>query len=244
MKNIILLMRRMNLLMLINTKVIGFIGIEQFDIILYLSRVLKNLNKKILLFDLSENFKLSACIPFPDQLLAIDNSDCKVIDYSGVDIIMKGEGSKKISSFIKQEYDYILIDFGFDLKNKEIIKCNELFLVTDFNKTNISKLNNYLFDSIKNKFLIFRDVVDGKITPIYVLEEHLPNLRIEKNQCSTLYQDYLDTKMKISWQYDDNIRFKKLSIHFKNWIKDTVAYLSNSTKKEIEKAYKAAERGE
>lgn len=225
-----------------SAKVIGFVGIEQFDIILYLSRVLKNLNKKVMLLDLADNKKLSICIPYPDQLLAKNKNNSLIIDYSGIDIIINNEGRNKISNFVNQ-YDFILIDFGFDLKNKEILLCDELFLVTDLDKTNSNRFNNTQFDHIQNKYLIFREVVDCKITPFYVLEEHIPNLHIDREYCSILYQDYIDTKMKLNWQYDEDVRFKKLSRHYKNWIKDTVTYISGLTRKDIEKAYKAAERG-
>jgi len=230
--------------MSINTKVIGFVGSEQFDLILYLSRVLKNLDKKVLLIDFSQDFKLSACIPFSKQMLAKNKNNSKVIDYSGVDIIMKGEEEKNISFYMGSDYDFILVDFGFNLKDKNIMKCNDLFLVTDFYKTNVSKFNNSLLDEFQNKFLVFRDVVDGKLTPGYILDEHLPNLEVERKHCNTLYLDSIDIKIKIDLQYDTNVRFKKLSSNLKNWIKDVATYLSGQTKKEIEKAYKAAERGE
>ena len=64
-------------------KLIGFLGCDKYEIILYLSRILYHLGKKVLLVDYAESEALYQSIPVPDTLKDENN----YIHYSGIDFI-------------------------------------------------------------------------------------------------------------------------------------------------------------
>ena len=47
--------------------VVGFYGIDNYEIILYLTRVLSNAAKKVLIADYSDSNALMSCIPIPGR---------------------------------------------------------------------------------------------------------------------------------------------------------------------------------
>ena len=60
---------------------VAYVGLDNFDIILYISRVLMKLGKKVLLVDHSETMAIKYCIPQPKGL----NCQRDIITYQGID---------------------------------------------------------------------------------------------------------------------------------------------------------------
>lgn len=227
-----------------NCRVVGFIGMDKYEYIMYLTRVLCLLDKKVLMVDCSETGALSSSVPCPEE---IKNS---VIEYRGVmfhdcrNKENKDPYSGKETNLNYEAYDFILIDYGYYTEAEGLCACDRIVCVTDQQAHNIQRITGIDLLKDKQKSLIIKDVVNSKITPRFIVDElKLENLSAK--QTYVVYQDELDSKCRINCQYDALSRFLKLSMQSKNVIKGLVTeLLPEITKKELEVAYKRAEKGE
>lgn len=214
--------------------VIGFIGSDKYDLILYLSRILLHLGKKVLLVDYAESEALYQCIPIPEIL----REDNRFIDYRGIDFI-QGQYYK---SNMRQQYDAVLIDLGFNDENEIMLQCTKVLYVTDLQLHNVRRIKN--LENIKNinKYVVIKDVFQCKIKPEFILEEL--GQGIDMDHVYILYQDSLDLKYKIHSQYNHRFSFGKLSRPTKYFLKDIVKQMDhNLNEKRLNNAYRKAERG-
>lgn len=216
-------------------KVIGFLGCDKYEIILYLSRILYHLGKKVLLVDFAETEALFQSISIPDTL----REENDYIHYSGIDFIQ----GKYYEIDKKEVYDYILIDFGYDAENILLSQCEKVLFVTDLQLHNVKRMKDISYKGEGEKYLIIKDVFTCKIKPEYILEQ-LSSLMIEEQHVYILYQDPVDMKYRIQTQYDHKISFPKLSKPTKFFLQDLIVNISeNLSQKQLRSAYRKAERG-
>lgn len=215
-------------------KTIGFIGSDKYEILLYLSRILYHLNKKVLLVDFSETMALTQSIPIP---LALAESET-YLEYRGIDFI-KG---RNYYLNMNKEYDYVLFDFGYNHSILSSIYCNSIVYVTDLQLHHAKRLNITNKKGSQKNFIIIKDVFPCKITPDYILNELNPKVNIEN--IYIIEQDALDIKVKIHSQYNQTFYFDKLSKSMKTFLKDIILQIDeNLDKIQLQSAYKKAERG-
>lgn len=216
--------------MSIRTNIIGFLGIEAYDLILYLAKMLQYLGKKILVIDHSESGALTCCIPIPDTL----DPKSEIISCLGMDFI-----KNRSALNFQRDYDYILIDFGFNINQKEIENCTFCCLVTDRQQHNIqrlAKLKLYQEASIIIKDTIRDDFAD------YLMEKLKDKKQWLKN-CYYLYADERDKENMIGLQYHNNIHFKKQSGQLKYVLNQFIIETLHFDRYEALRAYKKAKRG-
>jgi hypothetical protein len=225
-----------------NCQSIGFLGIDKYEYILYLSRVLYHLGKKVLLVDCSETGALTSSIPRPKAKF---NSE---IEYRGVMFFDQQKSNDNPYGWSEvimgdKEYDYVLIDYGFGGNTKELAKCSQLVFVTDQQAHNIHRLR--IPDDLKHceKYIIIKNYVKCRITPSYILSE-LTLDYLSANQIYIADQDELDLKCKINYQYEGTFHFRKLSTQTKSIIKGLlIKFCPEITKKQIKEVCKKVERG-
>lgn len=125
------------------SRIIGIFGCEQTDICIYLASILENMKKHVLVIDNSFEQKMRFCIPRPEEKL-------KLITYKDVDYISHCE----TLSFGRDEYDYVIVNFGTWPEEAELELCNELICVMN---CEISQIRNY------------REMLEGLKRPISIL---------------------------------------------------------------------------
>jgi len=226
-----------------NCSVMGFLGVDKYEYIMYLSRVLYHLGKNVLMVDCSESGALASCFLCPE---GIKN---EIMEYRGVRFL-DGRNSMDIDTFMDSKnmpaankYDSILIDYGFHVDEQGLKNCDHLVYVTDQQAHNIRRVSKFIHLKDKQVNLIIKNLVNSRITPKYIISEI--NLKhISTKQTYVVYQDELDTNCRMNCQYDGVFRFVKLSSQSKNVIKGLlVELLPSITKRELKEAYKKAERG-
>lgn len=229
-----------------NCSVVGFIGIDKFEYIMYLSRVIYHLGKKILMVDCSDTGALTASVPFPKE---VKNS---VIEYRGI-MFLDGRNTenkdpygRKVANLqnLMKDYECILIDYGYNTDMDGLKTCDRIVCVTDQQLHNIRRVSGIGNLKEVRKCLIIKDYVNCNVTPKYIVSE-LKIDNLAAGQTYIVYQDETDAKCRINCQYDGVFRFHKLSIQAKNVVKGLLKdLLPEVTKKELDKAYKKAEKGE
>ncbi len=217
--------------MSIEANVVGFIGVETYDLILYISMLLINLKKKVLVIDNSETEALTCCIPVPESL----NPKISKITFHNIDFVKE----RNITEYRKY-YDYIIIDFGFRTSHKDISNCTCIYLVTDKQRHNILRLSNIKLN--QEVSFIIKDMNNHEKVS-YLLEE----LRINKimvKQYYCLYYDDTDKENMVALQYCNDIKFKRQSGQLKYLLSQILTDTLHFNRAEVGQAYKKAKRGE
>ncbi len=213
-----------------NKNWLGFFGSDKYDIILYFSRFLLKLDKKVLVLDLSENKAVSYSIPNPEQL--------KEVDYRGVVF------STDLNSLdLEKEYDYILIDFGFNANNMLLSDCEKVIYVTDQQVHHIEPLtvfcNSHTLEDSQKEFLIVKDCLSTKVKVEYIAKKL--GKQFGENEVFTMFFDETDYGNRLLAQHTYNFKFKGSS-DVKAICMALIEH-ENLSKKALNKAYKRAEGG-
>ena len=238
------------------TKMIGFLGGDKYDILLYLSKILNRLNKKVLLVDYSENRALTYSIPsvlleqpiytvYKNSNKAYEEAvrNTESISYQEIDFLF--EPKYEELEALEEQYDVILIDFGYQVFSKFLSRCEEIFLCLDPKLHHIIQLKPLAKISTDFKdhiHLIFRQVYDCKINVSFVCEEL--GMEFPKDHIYTYYEETLDMKYCIDSQYNHVYHFMKIS----KGLKECLMYLIRTmypdlSYRDLKSAYRIARTG-
>lgn len=200
-------------------------GRDQFDLIIYMARIILNCNKKILLVDWTSNKSLEAAIPTPSNLKS------GVIDYRGIDFVLKFDDE------IINNYDVVL--YSIDSYKDIVNECDQVILVSDLFDFHIRDFNESKLSV--NPILVVRDIINYKIKGEYISNLLIP--RIAAKCVYEIYEDSYDFKLKHDCYYDNVIKFTKLSKGFKEVLMSLVEIILTEQRTVIKSALKKAERG-
>ena len=200
-------------------------GKEQFDLIIYLSRIIFNCNKKVLLVDSTRDKSLRAAIPIPSNIKS------GVIDYRGVDFLLDDDTE------VTKNYDVVLLNI--DSYCEVVNDCNQVILVSDLFDFRIRDFNESKLTI--NPILIVRDIINYKVTNEYISNLLLP--RIAAKCVYEIYNDSYDYKLKHDCYYNNVIKFTKLSKDFKEVLISLSEIILTEQRTIIKSALKKAERG-
>lgn len=216
--------------------IIAYIGYDSFDIILYLSRILHKLGRKVLVVDYSESEALKTSIP---QIPDIDtNSD--IMTYRRVDFT-----AKIIDKQLIDQYDDVLIDCGYKEPKLNLSFITRVVYVTNMFSFNVVRLKNvtYYDDLQISKALLIREALETKLSTDNM--KGLLNKNISDDNISILYLDDKDYENSVVCQYNQTFRLIKITSMLKTYLLNEVKILcEQATEKEIKKAFANARKGE
>ena len=217
------------------SNVIAYVGISNFDGIIYLSRILQKLGRKVLMVDNTESGVLRSTIP---QLGDVD-SEKTIITYRRVDFT-----SMVLDQNILDSYDDVLLEMGTHEPLMCLALITKVVYVTDmfeFNRKRIEEIKYY--DNLEaQKSLIIKNAIDMKITVDTVVEKLKKNIKQE--EVAVLYLDERDYTNSLICNYSKVPRFDKISDIQKNYYLGEVKVLvSDASKKQVKDAYHKAKKG-
>lgn len=217
------------------TNVVAYVGTESFDIIIYLSCILQKLNRKVLIVDNSVTSALRNSIP---QVYGI-NTDKTIMTYKRVDFT-----TQVIDKAIINNYDDVLIDFGFSEPKMDLSLITRVVYVTDMFDFHVTMLKNIgFYNGIAKKALLIRDAIETKITPNIIAGRI--NEEIPKEEVSVLYREDKDYENSIVCHYNRSFRMKSISSMLKMYLLNEIQILcSNINSKQIRVAFNKARKGE
>lgn len=219
------------------SNIVAFIGMDNFDNIIYLSRILFKLGKKVLIIDHSEVMSIKYSIPQPEGI----SCDDEIITYRHVDFTTMEVNQEMISN-----YNDILIFYGFREPIADIAFCNRLVFVTDLFQNNQERIRDLIhhikFTEHVAVEILIKDIIDMKISPNIIAEslsEYLPQMEV-----SNLYFDEKDYLNGLSCHYNDNVRFVHLSKIRKQYLlKEIMNIYPQIDTKHLTTAFHRARRG-
>ncbi|MEG1457867.1 MAG: hypothetical protein RR056_05270 [Acetivibrio sp.] len=146
------------------SRIIGFAGCGQQELISGTALLFEKLNKKILLMDFTDFGELRNLIPLNRDFEKAKNI---VLKYREVDYIYADAGTE-MEDYIF-DYDIILADFGRNITHEEIKKCSQVYYVTDMCNHNILQLKEII--KKEEAHLVLKNYLKEKGDADYVAEE-------------------------------------------------------------------------
>lgn len=226
------------------SRILGFIGSDKYDIILYLSQIFRTLEYKILIVDCSENRALSYCIPEPkidkNAVLYVHESvqeerdESYYITHQGCEFIRNLSYEQIMEK--RNEYDCIMIDFGFHQEERMLDACSQVILCVDQQLQNMIAIRPVFQgrDKLLEKCcLIFRRIYGCKISMKYLQQElgmSLPRERVYQYD-----QDMMDIKYCIDSQYNHRIQMSFLPKGMKSCLSFLLKIIEPTLSREQEK---------
>lgn len=137
---------------MLNNAIFSFIGVECYDILIYMARYLADHGSRVLLVDNSESKSLAVCVP--GGYTAPSKS---VIDYGGVTLV------KDLETLPVSKFDVILAYYGRHGKNVSQ-NSSEVFAVLDYQKHSALSILDTVLPEDVPVTMIFRDQAFTKIT--------------------------------------------------------------------------------
>lgn len=225
---------------------IGFAGSYKCDLLLYLARIATAAGKRVAIVDAASEDIWSYSVPV--------YMDKKLVTYNDTDIYLSCNTKGSLGDVDLGKYDMVFFDFGF---NKDMVEyasqCDAGILISDIERNHVLRLREYIkaftlalesedkpkMDVIK----IYRDVVDSKINTKYTdtLLDIGDKLNIAMEYIVGF--DSVDYRCRIESQYNDNIKFNKITKDLKSMFVDILESCTQIDRKSLLNAMKKAERG-
>lgn len=214
--------------------VVAYVGCDCFDIILYLSRILQKLGKRVLIIDYSEYGSLRYSMPSFGGL----DGRRDIITYRKVDYTFK-----RIDIHEVEDYDDILISCGFKTP-LDLSSCSHIVCVSDlfrFNQERLAALCREIISPGNDcTSLLIRNMIYSRTSCI--LCDSLTEA-FDSHKVSFLYNDERDYENSLYSSFG-TVRFSKISKYLKSYLKKEIISLYPDTgMKKLGKAVKRAAKG-
>jgi len=220
------------------SNIIAYVGIDNFENMMYLSRILLKLGKRVLVVDHSETQSLTYSIPQPIGVCCEKEIvTCRQVDFT----------TRAIDQELTENYDDILIAYGFTEPLQDISICSRLVWVTNFYRYNFERRvsltysDGMMHDATKS--LLIKDAFEIKITPEMVAERM--DVQIPSENVYVLYRDEKDYLNGLICHYNGAFRFMDISKQLKRYLMEEARILHPEIDINQRKtAYRRAKKGE
>lgn len=160
--------------------VVGFVGCECEDIVLYLARIMHALGKKTVIIDRTEQEMLL-------EILGADGQgEHTVREEPFYDVRVTNQGVSY------EEYDLVFLVFGYRLNHPKLFECGKLVMITDGVPAHAALLKK-LGCWERRQCLVIRNLVPMKHT-----EKYLAGLADSEEPYCEIPQDERDIRIKCS----------------------------------------------
>lgn len=177
--------------------IVGFVGYECEDIVIYLARIINAFGKTVAIVDRTEQEMLVEVLGVQQQNEELSREGF----VSGIWITSQGVNY--------EEYDVVFLLFGYRLLHPKLYECETLIMVTDGVPAHASLLRK-IGQWERKQYLLIRNLVPMKHTEHYLamLADH------EEEYCEIPY-DEQDIRMRCSLSSYTKCAIKHLSVGMK-----------------------------
>ncbi len=228
-------------------KIIGFIGTyDKSDLIMYLARITTDLNYKVLVVDSTLRQKMRYIIP------TMSISKSYITEYDGFDVAIGFNSLNEIKKYLGNtdedylEYDYVFLDIdadwgmqGFDLQNSY-----KNYFVTNFDmyviKRGIETISNIEGRVKMTKVIFSRDINKADDEYLnYLVSEF--DVEWAKEEIRFPYEQGDETAIMEN-QRLSRIKFKKLTMQYKDAMMQIAGEILDSSPSTIKKVFKMIDK--
>lgn len=183
-------------------KVVAFYGTESYDLIHYLTRVLKALGKRCLVADRTENGEMLLSVPVVDKN--------EFTDYQGVCFTTGQVDLKTV------DVDYVFMYYRYNF-TRIPTSIEEAYFVTDCQMQSVRGLKKASLGQYQFRALIVRNSLVQRNVMEY-LKMELEHLEFLEENTYMLSFNTGDLEAMLSTQYDGMFRFNSISSEVKDFI--------------------------
>lgn len=215
--------------------IVAYVGIESFDTILYLSRIMQRLGRKVLIADNSDTLALTYSVPQISDL----NTNENIITNRRVDFTRMS-----ISEELAAQYDDVLVDCGMKEPATAIHLFTRIVYVTDLFEYNIQRIAGVgrYYDCGCDKVLLIRNAVDAKISSQQISQQI--SKEISPDRIQVLYRDELDYERTLNCHINQVFALK-VSRGYREYLIGQVSTMCDTIpRKEIKEAFREAKNGD
>lgn len=213
-------------------KKIGFIGAyDKTDLILYVAKILAELNQSVLFIDATTLQKARYIVP------CIAPSKCYITEYEKIDVAVGFntiEDIKKYLSLEELKYDFLLIDIDNNesFLRYEMINANKNYFVTAFDSYSLKKgleIIGKMEDNLLMKKIMFsHEMLEEEDDYLNFLSFYY-SIRWENSKIYFPYENG-DNSAIIENQRTARIRFKNLTDSYKEGLCEVAQDITQNTK--------------
>ena len=200
-------------------KIVGFVGYESEDIVIYLAKLLSAFGKKVAVIDRTEQEMLLEVLDFQEK------NSTREGEFSGIWVTDQGVDC--------DEYDVVFYLFGYRLIHPKLYECETLIMVTDGVPAHASLLRK-IGKWERKQYLVIRNLV-----PMRHTEQYLAMLADnEENYCEIPY-DEQDIRLRCSLCIYSECILKRLSVGMKRSLELLICFIEpNCSVKQVREIMK------
>lgn len=206
------------------TDILGFVGSKASDMAMYMGRISSALGKKTIVVDLTPEREVVRMVEAP---FSLDFNE--PVGFSGIDVCY---GDIKTEGF---DYDLVIFDFGSNILNENIIKCDKVYCVFDKFLHTAKAIKNANVSETQCNIAVVRDMFVSKVNAkdfikdsgkvffkVYELpsskEDNIAFSNIELNQLANVYSaseemsDFIDEQVMELFKLPEKEYRKRIKI--------------------------------
>lgn len=213
----------------------GLCGKLSVDMAVYLGQILKNLQKKVLIADLTESgglyYLFSVSKNFP---ITYGN-----VDYTG--------GEFHAYAQENEDYDVVLVCMEGNVRRISGNRLSKIYYISDTQYVNFLSMIKEIRNARDVTGIIIRDITEGSVTVSYLLkyvfmDEYLLKL-YGQNRFYYIHDDLTDREYRLNMQYGNFGEFKNLSDEFLKVLEKITMEITGYGKSEVKLSLKYAKEG-
>ena len=186
-------------------KVIGFVGMDSTDIVVYLARMINATGKKVGIVDCSIHKSLMRTVSLPEELVK-GNGYYKEI------LILSGEADNEADL---NAQDMLLYYFESNINHRHIVQCTDLVLISDMVLSHAQLLKELSVGDIP-KIMLIHNAVSVKYSENYLITQ--TGQEFQKENVLVLPYEERDFRSKCYLCIDKTHRLTRLSSGMKSVI--------------------------
>lgn len=217
-------------------------AIEKSDFVLYLAKIMTNLQKKVLVVDATRSNVYENII---------QEQDSPFYEIAGVDIAVQQHNLSNIKKLLSshkekmEDYDFVLVDIDHPSHIQNWSEFEMHLLVTSYEKHCINNNRELISAYVKTQdeahhieFHLILHHVDTVIDKEYIEQQFIPYRIVFHEDNFYIPYDEVDYAQKIEFQYSQRFYLKRLSRAYKKTLQYLVEDILEMKGREIKHAIK------
>lgn len=218
-----------------STAYIGLCGKLSVDLAVYLGQILKNLQKRVLIADLTESYGLYYLFSVSEKFPVTYRN----VDYISRDFNVYAEENNR--------YDYILICMTGNVRRVAGSRLSKIYYISDTQYVNILSMIYEIKNFGQATGIIIRDITEGGIHPEYLFKYVFADDYLMKmyygHRLYQIHDDLTDREYRLNMQYGDFSSFRNLSGEFLKVLEMVTMELTGYEKSRVSHSLKYAKEG-
>ncbi len=223
---------------------IGIIGEENQEFSLYLSSIIKNVNKTVAIYDTEK--KVSNYKAYIDYDERFGNK----YTFNEVDFYFKDALFEKNYNVVLDTYDFNEDNFNILIEKlkESMAEYEVLIILCKQNKLQIdmyAKIAEEIYEMSNSIIIVEQDLINSKIKPSKSITEFKLDILNKIVSINSIYLEEKNIKNKLNLQYGNKV-FLKISQEYKETLKFIIEHIfdeNDVSEKEIKKAIKKSKKG-